>query len=170
MHEEASILINPMLWYGAAVLLVALGLYFFTRKPFGAFLDAEIDKIRQELDQAKKLRLEAEAALAEFRARQEAAEREAEGIVAKARADAEQLRTEAEADLVRALRHQEEKALSRIEQAETEALSEVRRVVLERAMAKAEETLSRLDASQADHLIDKAIDELPSLSLKIKSA
>src|SRR5882672_1032341 len=90
---------NPMVLYGIAF-FIFLGLaYWYGRAPMLGWIDGEILKIRNELEQARKLRAEAEATLKEYKAKQAEAMQQAEQIVHHAAEEAKRLRTQAESDL-----------------------------------------------------------------------
>ena len=70
MSEQASLLSDPIVWYTASLVLFFVVIFHFARKPIVGGLDAEIAKVRAELEEAKKLRAEAAATLVDYRARQ----------------------------------------------------------------------------------------------------
>jgi F-type H+-transporting ATPase subunit b len=172
MSETHGLLADTYTWTIVSLLLF-LGLaYRFGKKPVQGWLDGEIEKIRQQLEQAKRLRNEAEATLADYRVRQQVAMAEAEAIVTHAKAEAARLRQVAEADLQAALARHEQQALDRIRQAEREAMADVRQAVIAEAMNLAKTALAEsMDQATAQRLIDQAIAEMPQLqATKAKAA
>ena len=145
----------------AAVVFVALA----GRKVFGALasgLDARATRIRGELDEARRLREEAEKLVAEYRAKQQQAAAEAEAIVAHAKAEAERIATQSARDLELALERRQHTAEERIAQAEAKALDEVRAVAIDVAIAAAREVITaQIDERRGGMLIDEAIVALP---------
>jgi F-type H+-transporting ATPase subunit b len=145
----------------AAVVFVALA----GRKVFGALasgLDARATRIRGELDEARRLREEAEKLVAEYRAKQQQAAAEAEAIVAHAKAEAERIATQSARDLELALERRQHTAEERIAQAEAKALDEVRAVAIDVAIAAAREVITaQIDERRGATLIDEAIVALP---------
>lgn len=159
-----EVLSDPIVWYALAIVLFFILIFFAGRKPILAALDAEIAKVRDELDQAKKLRAEAAATLADYSRKQQEALKEAAEIIAQAKAEAAQLREQTDAELKLALKRHEEKALQRIRSAEAEALIEVRAAVIDQAVAAARAALTaHLDPAQAERLAEKAIADVPKL-------
>jgi F-type H+-transporting ATPase subunit b len=155
---------NPMFFYGIAFVIFLALAFKYGRKPLVDWIDSEILKIRNELDQASKLRAEAETMLAEYKAKQAAAMAEAEAIIAGAKDEAARLRAQAEADLKESLARHEQQAAGRIRMAEADAVADVRAAAIDTAMKMARETLSsRLDEATASKLIDQAIADLPKL-------
>jgi F-type H+-transporting ATPase subunit b len=145
----------------AAVVFVALA----GRKVFGALasgLDARAARIRGELDEARRLREEAEKLVAEYRTKQQQAAGEAEAIVAHARAEAERIAAQSARDLELALERRQRTAEERIAQAEAKALDEVRAVAIDVAITAAREVITaQIDAGRGSALIDEAIVALP---------
>jgi F-type H+-transporting ATPase subunit b len=113
------------------------------------------------LDEAEKLREDAQSLLAEYQRKQHAAAEEAAGIVAQAKAEAERIREQAEADLEQALKRREQQAIEKIAQAEAEALGEVRNQAVDLAMAASRRLLAdNIDEGKAARLVDEAIKDL----------
>ena len=133
---------DPMFFYAVAFVIFLALAFRFGRKPLLGWLDGEIHKIREELNQAMKLRAEAEAMLAEYKAKQAAALAEAETILRSAKESADRLKAEAETDLKNALARGEQQALDRIRLAEAEALEAVRTATIDLAMQMAAKTLA----------------------------
>ena len=169
MHET-SLLNDTLFWYS-----VGAGLFFLLAlvkgsKPMTGWLDSEIDKVRSELDEAKRLRAEAEATLADYQARQQDAAKEAEKIVNEARLDASRLRNEAEADLRDTLERHEQLFIDRLKLAQEDALDEVRTFVIDEVLIEARGKLKNMaKAGETNDLLEKIIEDLPKLS-KRKSA
>jgi F-type H+-transporting ATPase subunit b len=125
-------------------------------------LDARAARIKDEIEEAKRLRAEAEATLAEYQRKQRDALAEAQSIVARAKEDAERIGREAEAELDAALKRREASTLDKIAQAEAKALAEVRNVAVDVAIETTKLLLIQsLDKKRASKLIDQAIEELP---------
>lgn len=126
-----------------------------------AGLDARAARIKSHLDEAEKLREDAQSLLAEYQRKQHAAAEEAAGIVAQAKAEAERIREQAEADLEQALKRREQQAIEKIAQAEVEALGEVRNQAVDLAMAASRRLLAdNIDEGKAAGLVDEAIKDL----------
>jgi len=163
---------DPMFFYAIAF-AIFLGLAWWKgRAPFAGWLDGEIAKIRDELENARKLRTEAEAVLADYKKKYASAMAEAEEILRHAKAEAAQIKTQAEADLKDALARHEQHAKARISLAEAEAITAVRTATVAMAIETARQALSaKIDPATAGRLVDAAIIELPKLSdAKAKAA
>src|SRR5690348_14296323 len=117
---------NPRTWVGVAFVLFVV---IFGRKIWEALakiLDGHADRIRAELDEASRLRREAELALADAEQRREMAHKDAQNMIEIARAEAERLSAAAAAETEAASRRREQMALDRIAAAEKAPVDQVR--------------------------------------------
>ncbi len=157
-----ALLHSPEFW-------VAVGFIFFvaaiakpTGRAFASMLDARSDRIRETLDEAARLREEAQRLLAEYQRRQRDVVRETEEMLAKAKEEAERFAAEASANLEIVLARREEMARQKIARAEAEALQQVREIAVDVAVAAARELIADgLDDRRRGALVDAAISELP---------
>lgn len=154
---------DPSFWVGLAFLLVVALAFKPVARALSSTLDGRASKIREQIEEARKLREDAQALLASYQTKQRDAMAEAENIISQAKAEAARMKTEAEADLARALERREQQALERISQSEAQALAQVRSTAVHVAL-KAAETLIRdnLDDGKKQALADQAIGELQS--------
>lgn len=153
---------TPEFWVLLAFVIFVALLWKKIAAAFVGMLDARTEKIRQELDEAQRLREEAQSLLASYQRRQRDAQKEAEEIIAHAREEAERLRRQAAADLEASLKRRETQAIDRIAQAEAAAMQEVRTLTVDLAIAASRKLLSEnLPQSQQDALVAQAVAELP---------
>jgi F-type H+-transporting ATPase subunit b len=139
------------------IVLIYLGIPGMVAK----MLDARADAIRDELDQARKLRHDAEATLKQYEAKRVEAEAQAQSIVANAKAEAERIAAEANAALQAQIERKTKAAEQKIAQAETTALAEVRAAAAAAAVQAAESVLKgQMTETKGDTLIDAAIRDL----------
>jgi F-type H+-transporting ATPase subunit b len=125
-------------------------------------LDKRTDQIRAQLDEAQRLREEAQALLAEYTRKREASAREAEDIVRQAREEAERMEREAEASLDAFVQRRRDQAVRQIAQAEADAVREVRAQAVEVAIAAARRVIAEhVQGPTAERLVDQSIAELP---------
>ena len=125
-------------------------------------LDARAAKIKAELDEAQRLRQEAQAKLAEYQRKQRDALKEAEAIVAHAKTEAERVAAQGARDLDAAIERRRHLAAEKVALAEAKALTEVRNIAVDLAIAAVGRVLAHdLDAPRRGALIDEAIAALP---------
>ena len=158
----AEFLESPETWVGLAFLIFIAFMLWKAVGPMLKSLDARAARIRGELDEAQRLRDEAQHLLAEYKRKQRDAVKEAEEQMRAAREEAERQRKRAEADLAASLKRREQQALDRIAQAETEALAEVRTLAVDLAVGATRKLLAEtVDPNKAASLVDAAIKDLP---------
>ncbi len=138
-------------------LLVYLGAH---RKVFEA-LDQRRNRIKSELDEARRLREEAQALLAEFERKGREAETEAAAIIAGAQAEAERLAAEAKTRMEEFVARRTKMAEAKIVQAEAQALADVRSAAADAAVAAAEKILaSAAKGKVAEDLLARGIEDV----------
>jgi F-type H+-transporting ATPase subunit b len=149
-------------WVAVAfVLFIGVLAYFQVHKLIVKGIDDRRDLIKAELNEARRLKEEAQALLAQYREKQRAAEQEAAAIVAGAQAEAERLALEAKAKMEDFVARRTKMAETKIAQAEAQALAEVRAAAAEAAVAAAETILTRtVKGKVAEDLIAKGIDDV----------
>lgn len=129
----------------------------------GKALDARADTIRKELEDARRLKEEAEKLLADYERRRKAASVDAEAIVAQARSEASALAAETRTSLKESLERRTKLAEDKIARAETQATADVRAAAVEAAVAAAERLMgTKLDAAKAGSLVDQSIKDVKS--------
>ena len=146
--------------YAAFLIFLAVAIKMGWKKIM-ASLDARSDAIRSELDQARKLREEAQSLLAEYQRKRRDAEKEADEIVEHAKGEAVTLRAEAERKLEENLARRTRLAEEKIGRAEAQAIQDVRNTAIDVAVAAARKLIAEnLDDRRAQALIDNAIGEV----------
>ena len=127
------------------------------RKVIGA-LDAQIAETRKSLDQAKAVRAEAEALLANAKAQQAAAAEDAKGIVAHAAHEAEAIIAKASSDAAELVLRREKMAQDKIQAAERAAVEGLRAKAAQAAAGAARDLITANHSAKADKaLVDEAI-------------
>lgn len=152
----------PEAWVAIAfVCFLALLGYLGVHRKLTDALDQRQTRIKTELDEASRLREEAQALLAEFERKGLAAESEAEAIIASAKAEAERLAAEAKQRMEDFVARRTKMAESKIAQAEAQALADVRSAAADAAVAAAEKILSTAAKGKvAEQLLARGIEDL----------
>ena len=152
---------NAEFWVAVAFVIFVFGIQKRVRQMVGAALDEQSARIRGEIDEAQKLREEAQALLAQYQRQQEEAVAEAKAIVNQAREEADrQLRVAAEA-LEESMHRREQQVRDRIARIEEMAIDEVRAATVSLALGAAEKVIiSHLTPKRADNIVDAAIADL----------
>ena len=163
MNQYASFWDNPTNWvFISFVIFFAL----FGRKIWGALagmLDDRAATVKADLEEAAKLRREAEAMLRDAEKRRADAVSEATALIAGAQAEAARVSAAATAEAAASAKRREQMAIDRIAAAEKAAVDEVRLTAAEIATTAARQVIAEgLTAEAGAALIDQAISQLPT--------
>ncbi len=132
--------------------------YFGVHRTVLKALDNRSGRIKDELDDARRLKEEAAKLVEEYRSKRATAEREAQDIIANAKAEAERIATETKAKMEDFVARRTKSAETKIALAEAQALSDVRAAAADAAVAAASQIMSQtLKGQAADDLLTKGI-------------
>lgn len=153
-NTDFVVLISFLLFVGVLV-------YFKVPGLLGAKLDERAASIRSDLDEARRLREEAQKVLADYERKQKDAQEQAGRIVAHAREEAEQAAEEAKEEIKRSIARRIKAAEDQIASAEARAVREVRDRAIAVATAAARDVIAKqMSEADADALIDAGIGEV----------
>ncbi|MGB0410313.1 MAG: ATP F0F1 synthase subunit B [Pikeienuella sp.] len=145
----------------STVLFIALLVYLKVPGKITGLLDARADKIRAELDEARRLREEAQTLLASYERKQKEVEGQAETIVSNAKAEAERAAEQAKVDLETSIKRRLKAADDQIASAEAAAIKEVRDTAAGVAIQAATAVIAKnMNAAKGNALIDDAIKQV----------
>lgn len=166
-----ELLHEPHFWSALAFVLFFV---FFGKKvwkPLVAALDNRAVKIREELDEATRLRREAEEIYTAAQKEREAAAAEAEKMLKLSQQEAQRIAEQAQKDSDDMIHRHEEIAKVRLISSEHEAIASVRREAADIAVKAAQEVIASVLTGEKDKvLINRAIDELPKAFTKNRNA
>jgi len=150
---------DPEFWVAVGfVMVIALLLWKGVPGMVGKMLDQRAAVIAAELEEARRLRTEAAALLADYQKRAAGAEAEARSIVAAATAEAAQFQKDSRAALEAQIARRAAAAQDKIAQAEAAALNEIRGLAADTAVNAAQKLIAaRLDEARAKDLITDSI-------------
>ena len=158
------LMLEPEDWVAIAFLIFVGGLiYLGVHRKINDALDHRQARIKAELDEASRLRKEAQALLADYQNKQHEAEREAEALIASAKAEADRIASEAKAKVEEFVARRTKMAETKIAQAEAQALADVRSAAADAAIAAAEKILTGTAKGKvADDLLTQGIADVGS--------
>ena len=149
-------------WVAIAFLVFIIAVFKPLHGAMTGALDDKIAQIRNEVEEAQRLREEAQSTLASYQLKQRDAAQEVEAMMEQAKAETEAHRKSAEAALEAMLKRQEQSASEKIQQAEAAAVQEIRDRAVTVALAATVSLLEeKLSGASGDALIDDAIKTLP---------
>jgi F-type H+-transporting ATPase subunit b len=143
------------------VIFVGVLLYYKVPGMLANKLDERAVRIKQELDEARALREEAQTLLASFERRHKEVKAQAEDIVTAARSEAEKAAEAAKEDIRRSVARRLQTATEQIDAAEQAAIRQIKDRAVAVAIAAAGDVMGeRIKAADANRLIDAAISEV----------
>ena len=151
-------------WVGVA-LVIFLGILGFAgvHKVAWNLLGERGAKVQAQLDEAGKLRAEAEALLVQIKAQREVAEKQAAAMLEAAKEDAIRLGAEAKVKLDEQIKRRAALAERKIATAQAQAEADVKAAAADLATSAAETVLAaRIAGAKSDPLIDAAVKTLAS--------
>lgn len=153
---------SPEAWVALAFLcFLGLLAYVGAHRRLVEALDQRQGRIQAELDEASRLRQEAQAVLAEYEHKSRAAETEVAAIIAGAKVEAERLVAEAKQRMEDFVARRTKMAEAKIAQAEAQALDDVRASAADAAVAAAEKVLANAAKGPvAQDLIARGIEDV----------
>lgn len=163
MHHHETFWGNPRTWVGVAFVIFVV---VFGRKIWAALsgiLDGHANRIRAELEEASRLRREAEQMLHAAQKQRDEALEQSKRLIESAKAEAEHLREAAAREAEASAQRREQMAKDRISAAEKAAVDEVRLTAADIATKAAQAVIGQNLSPDADaRLIDAAIAQLPA--------
>jgi len=153
---------EPETWVAIAfVSLMGVFAYVGVHRTVLKALDHRSERIKAELDEARRLKDEAAKLLAEYKARRATAEQEADEIITSAKAEAERIAAEAKVKMEDFVARRTKTAESKIALAEAQAVADVRAAAADAAVQAASNILSKqVKGDLANDLLAKGIAEV----------
>jgi F-type H+-transporting ATPase subunit b len=153
---------EPEFWVAVGfVIFVAVLIYVGVPKMMTKALDDRAKRVQDELNEARRLKEEAQKLLAEYQAKQRQADEEAAAIIAGAKAEAERFAAEAKVKMEEFVARRSKMAETKIAQAEAQAVADVRAAAAEAAVSAAEKILTdSVKGKVADDLLARGIGDV----------
>jgi F-type H+-transporting ATPase subunit b len=155
---------NSTTWVAVAFVILML---MFIRAGVPSMITKALDDraagIKAEIEEARRLREDAEKLLADYKRKYAEAETEAKAIIDNARREADAMKIEADRSLKETVARRTKQAEDKIARAEAQAVGEVRAAVVETATAAAQKLLAeKATGANGAALIDQSIRDLKS--------
>lgn len=133
---------NTSNWVLVSFAIFAVIGYKFGKDKFLSLLDTRIESIKNDIETAENLRVEAQQLLAQYERKQRDAQQEAERIVKSAKDHAMKIKKQAEDELEEAMQRREEQLKTRLQRMEEEAIQEIRAYASELAVKATTEIIN----------------------------
>lgn len=160
--EPTALGLKAYNWVSLAMAIL-IGIFVWKKVPqlLAGGLDAKIKEIRDQLDEAKQLRSEAEMLRNEYAAKIKGAEKDAEAMMGNAKREADAIVEKAEADSKAMVARRKQMAEDKIAAAERDALAQVRAAAANAAAAASSKLIAdKHDAGADQALADELINSL----------
>ncbi|EJF77713.1 ATP synthase subunit B 2 [Bartonella sp. DB5-6] len=142
------------------ILFLALLVYFKIPQMIVHHLDARAKRIKEELDEALRLREEAQEVLAEYQRKHAEAEKDAQEIIAAAKHEVAAIIAQARTKTEEYVRNRNKLAEQKIAQAEAHAIRMVSSSAIDLAVSAARTLIAKeLDSNKANELIKESLGE-----------
>lgn len=150
------------IWVLLSFILFVFVAFALGRKTVTNSLDSHINEIKLEIENAERLRVEAQELLAQYQRKQRDAETEANAILETAKSQAKQAQIEADKDLKETMSRREEQLTERLQRLEENAIGEIQNYAAKLAVqATREMIVQTLDETTNADLNAEAIKNLP---------
>ena len=149
-------------WVAVAfVIFIGVLVYVGVPKMLLNALDERGKRVQAELDEARRLKEEAQKLLGEYKAKQRQADEEAAAIIEGAKAEAERIAAESKTKMEEFVERRTKLAETKIAQAEAQAVADVRAAAAEAAVTAAEKILTEsVKGKVADDLLARGISDV----------
>lgn len=156
-----ELLLDTNVWFVFSFIIFAGILIKFGGPAINGFLDQKIQQIKNDLETAENLRVEAQEMLAQYQRKHRDAVQEAEKIIEQARNNAEIFRKNAEKDLHDAMSRREAQLEERLMRMEQNAINEIQAYAADLAISAASQIIAeKLDKKTNSKLVDSSIENI----------
>tara|TARA_E500000178_G_scaffold52718_3_gene48631 strand:- start:14159 stop:14638 length:480 start_codon:yes stop_codon:yes gene_type:complete len=144
------------------ILFILLLVYFKVPGQITKILDNRANKIRSELDEAKKLREEAQAMLADFQKKNKDAEKNAKALIDEARKLAKNYEKDAKSKFDENMERRKKLLDEKLKRAEVEALNQIKNDITDIVFDAIDKSLSNnnINSEASDKIINNGIKEI----------
>ncbi|MEM8833142.1 MAG: hypothetical protein AAGB32_01250 [Pseudomonadota bacterium] len=149
-------------WVVISFLVFAAFAYIMGRKSVAGKLDSYRDEIKNEIENAERLRVEAQELLAQYQRKQRDAEAEADKILENAKKQADQTKKTADKELKETMKRREEQLSDRLQRLEENAMNDIRDYAAQLAVEATQEMIVQtMDEKKNADLNTQAMAKLP---------
>lgn len=163
-HAEASGIMGLLgtdtaIWVAISFALFAILAFKLGRKSVVGKLDGRIQEIKDEIENAERIRVEAQELLAQYQRKQQDAEKEAKEMVKSAKAQAKVIKKSMQAELDETMERREAQLADRMKRLEENAIAQIQNEAADVAMAATTEMIMQaLDDKTKKALTDSSVE------------
>ena len=156
---------QPASWVFIAFLIfVSIAIYLKVPNMVTKLLDDQINKIKNDLDDARKLKEDANSLLAEYERKIESANKEAENIINQAQKNSEIYEESSNRKIEEFIARSEEQLIEKIQQAEKSAIYKINEEIVNKSIEVSEKVISKnMNDKNNKQLFESSIDQIKKL-------
>ena len=156
---------QPTSWVFISFLIfISIVIYLKIPKMVTKLLDEEIGRIKNSLDDARKLKEDANSLLAEYERKIDAANKEAEEIINQAQANAKIYEENSNKKIADYILRSEKQSIEKIQQAEKSAINNINEEIINKSIAISENVISKnMNDKNNQKLFQSSIDQIKKL-------
>ena len=156
---------DPSFWVFVAFLIfIAVALFIKAPSMIAKLLDGEIENIKSELDNARKLKEEANSLVAEYERKVQLADEEANNIINQAKEIAKNHEETSKAKAEEFIKRAEQQAIDKISRAEKVAISKVNEEIVANSVNIAEKIIiENINEQSSKKLVEQSISQINKL-------
>ena len=156
---------QPASWvFIAFIIFVSIAIYLKVPNMVTKILDDQINKIKNDLDDARKLKEDANSLLAEYERKIESANKESENIINQAKKNAMAYEENSNKKIEEFISRSEKQSIEKIQQAEKSAIKKISEEIVNKSVEVSEKIiLKNMNDQNNSKLFESSIDQIKKL-------
>ena len=156
---------QPSSWvFIAFIIFISITIYLKVPNMVTKLLDEQINKIRNDLDDARKLKEDANSLLAEYERKIESANKEAENIINQAKKNSKIYEENSNKKIEEIISRSEKQSIEKIQQAQKSAINKINEEIINKSVEAAEKIISRnMNDQNNNKLFESSVNQIKKL-------
>ena len=156
---------QPASWvFIAFIIFISIAIYLKVPNMVTKLLDEQISKIKNDLDDARKLKEDANSLLAEYERKIEFANKEAENIINQAKNNAKSYEENSNKKVEEFISRSEKQSIEKIQQAQKSAIKKINEEIVNKSVEVAEKIISKnMNDQNNNKLFESSINQIKKL-------
>jgi F-type H+-transporting ATPase subunit b len=156
---------QPASWvFIAFIIFISIAIYLKVPNMVTKLLDEQISKIKNDLDDARKLKEDANSLLAEYERKIESANKEAENIINQAKNNAKSYEENSNKKVEEFILRSEKQSIEKIQQAQKSAIKKINEEIVNKSVEVAEKIISKnMNDQNNNKLFENSINQIKKL-------
>ena len=156
---------QPSSWvFIAFIIFISISIYLKVPNMVTKLLDEQINKIKNDLDDARKLKEDANSLLAEYERKIESANKEAENIINQAKKNSKVYEENSNKNIEEFISRSEKQSIEKIQQAQKSAINKINEEIINKSVEAAEKIISRnMNDQNNNKLFESSVNQIKKL-------